>query len=287
MSSPKLVLWSHLPSNPNRINAEDNDAIRENTERLLKSNILAKASFHCVESGNAAPFSVQHSLELLSVVAELSAPKADITIVQVVFAGVDDASNASPLPTEAQLIKTVKLAGLQVVESVQIADEDVSEAAKILHVKDRDLRLVRVSCRAPSFEVGSSKLLSFAKDTKKSAKDAVWSLDMDDNDVELVDEDDLLDDEDKAKPEPSSLRVCGTTGKRKACKDCSCGLKEELEAEEGGSKKTSIKKTVTSSCGSCYLGDAFRCASCPYLGMPAFKPGEKIQLSDRQLKADQ
>ena len=26
------------------------------------------------------------------------------------------------------------------------------------------------------------------------------------------------------------FRVCGTTGKRKACKDCSCGLKEELDA---------------------------------------------------------
>ena len=50
-----------------------------------------------------------------------------------------------------------------------------------------------------------------------------------------------------------TFRVCGTTGKRKACKDCSCGLREELDAG-----KQPTQKSVTSSCGSCYLGDAFR-----------------------------
>jgi hypothetical protein len=112
----------------------------------------------------------------------------------------------------------------------------------------------------------------------------------------------LLTPEDKARPE---CVIPDDTGKpvkrRRACKDCTCGLKE-LEDEEESQSAAAVREaqkafflegdddipdtvrnaTVgvegvwpterraeakkTSSCGSCYLGDAFRCSSCPYLG---------------------
>lgn len=45
--------------------------------------------------------------------------------------------------------------------------------------------------------------------------------------------------------------VCGTTGKRKACKDCSCGLADELAEENGIITKAA--PTQQSSCGSVCL----------------------------------
>lgn len=114
----------------------------------------------------------------------------------------------------------------------------------------------------------------------------------------------LLTPEDRARPEcifPAPGEAGGKPVKRRrACKDCTCGLKELEDQEDAQSsaavqeaqkfflegdddipahikeatvgveriwpteKRAEAKKT--SSCNSCYLGDAFRCSSCPYLG---------------------
>ena len=89
--------------------------------------------------------------------------------------------------------------------------------------------------------------------------------------AELMDEDDLLDEEDLKKKEAVKTECAPEQGgKRKACKNCSCGLREMLENGE--------EVPVKSACGNCGMGDAFRCSGCPYLGKPAFQAGEEPKL---------
>lgn len=105
----------------------------------------------------------------------------------------------------------------------------------------------------------------------------------------LIDENSLLDENEKAFKPAKSDGDCST--KSTACANCSCG---RAEAEAAGKQAAKPKLTTAmlehagegSSCGNCSLGDAFRCAGCPYRGLPAFKPGEKIELPDDFLAAD-
>ncbi|KIM19949.1 hypothetical protein M408DRAFT_334201 [Serendipita vermifera MAFF 305830] len=140
------------------------------------------------------------------------------------------------------------------------------------------------------------------RQTNKLQKAAIWSYS--DPSTPTLDPTSLLQPSDLARPIPTCEPVvAGAPRRKKACKGCTCGL-AELEAEEAKDKKVVMLNGVvdgeavavtldekqrlieaaakaskaTSSCGSCFLGDAFRCASCPYLGLPAFKPGEKVQI---------
>lgn len=77
----------------------------------------------------------------------------------------------------------------------------------------------------------------------------------------------------------SSEEDASCADKPRACKNCSCGRKE-LEEQLGtdAAKKALESGNVSSSCGNCYLGDAFRCESCPYKGLPSFRQGEVVKL---------
>jgi len=246
----------------------------ENRERLALSAHPA-SSFSRIFSGCLGLASISHDLDCLASLTRLMRPGGQLTLVQILPHDQDPAS----------LTSSLVLAGLTAQGPPRPLETLPSFEESLAKLNMTSGTAFQVQALKPNHEVGASRLLSFAKPAapvKTAPKADVWTLeDIEDDTVELMDDSELLNEEDLVKPDPASLRVCGTTGKRKACKDCSCGLKEELE--DG---KEPTKKDFTSSCGSCFLGDAFRCGSCPYLGMPAFNPGDKITLSQRQLNPD-
>ncbi|KAK6339035.1 electron carrier [Orbilia brochopaga] len=156
--------------------------------------------------------------------------------------------------------------------------------------------------------IAALKIKPAAKEYKIGLVDLGDDLDADfgedDDDDDLIDENTLLDDSDLAMPVQQPPECRPKPGKRRrACKDCTCGLKEKIEAEDrakrtaadaalkaaaaapavklGQDDLAEVDFTVegkASSCGNCYLGDAFRCDGCPYIGLPAFKPGEQVRL---------
>ncbi|CAD2222149.1 hypothetical protein AGDE_03133 [Angomonas deanei] len=94
----------------------------------------------------------------------------------------------------------------------------------------------------------------------------------------IADEDALLTEEDRAQKTAAPREDCTT--RRRACKNCVCG-RAELEAK--GIFNDDMQPPP-GGCGNCAKGDAFRCATCPYRGQPAFDNTEdgkvKLNLTD-------
>ncbi|KAI5656490.1 hypothetical protein M9H77_25283 [Catharanthus roseus] len=135
---------------------------------------------------------------------------------------------------------------------------------------------IGVSGRKTSWKIGSS--FSLKKETKTLPAVQI------NDDMDLIDEDSLLSEEDLKKVE-LAVGDCEVGKTRKACKNCTCGRAEAEEKVKLGPTMEQLNNPQ-SACGNCGLGDAFRCSSCPYKGLPPFKLGEKVTLSGNFLAAD-
>ena len=137
-----------------------------------------------------------------------------------------------------------------------------------------------VRCVKPNWARGTAfALKSRAVRVNATAADAAdaWGASAAADDDELIDESALLTELD-VNTAPVKYDDCDVGAGKKACKNCTCGRAEAEAAEEATTAAS--EETFVSACGNCALGDAFRCAGCPYLGQPAFKdqPGTKVEL---------
>ncbi|KAK6914251.1 Methyltransferase type 11 [Dillenia turbinata] len=135
-----------------------------------------------------------------------------------------------------------------------------------------------IRAKKPAWTIGSS--FSIKRATKSLPKVQI------DDDLDLIDEDSLLTEEDLKRPQLPPIGDCEVGSTRKACKNCACGRAEAEERVQKLGLTVDQLNNPQSACGSCGLGDAFRCSTCPYKGLPPFKLGEKVSLPGNFLAAD-
>lgn len=141
-----------------------------------------------------------------------------------------------------------------------------------------DVQSVTIKGKKASWFMGSSFPI-------KRAVKTVPKIQIDDE-SDLIDEDGLLTEEDLKKPQLPPVGDCEVGSTKKACKNCVCGRAEAEEKVQKLGLTTEQINNPQSACGSCGLGDAFRCSGCPYRGLPPFKLGEKVSLPGNFLVAD-
>jgi len=266
---------------------------------------LKPSYFRDIYSNGVSPAGFIHTRDVLAKYLEALVPGGRLVCHEIVLRESDQSrqtwqatSGLPNLHTAEELASMLRTTGLVeiTVEDKQLLGADVLSRVAALwwnaQVSREELQrlvehveLIKVEAKKPSYELGASVPLNRKK--KKASKPLAWTVSVkeDNEQAELEDEDALLDEEDLARPAPASLarpETCGPA-KKKACKNCTCGLAEQEALEK---VSTLTVQNAKSSCGNCSLGDAFRCSTCPYLGMPAFKPGEKVALTSTFMSDD-
>eukprot|EP01055_Gregarina_sp_Pseudo9_P002030 Gregarina_sp_Pseudo_9__2029@NODE_2406_length_1005_cov_8_212215_g2213_i0_p1_GENE_NODE_2406_length_1005_cov_8_212215_g2213_i0NODE_2406_length_1005_cov_8_212215_g2213_i0_p1_ORF_typecomplete_len273_score41_92CIAPIN1/PF05093_13/5_6e23_NODE_2406_length_1005_cov_8_212215_g2213_i055873 len=134
----------------------------------------------------------------------------------------------------------------------------------------------------------------FSKEKANTAGESVFQFTAakpawkDGSSARIGDANELIEDQDVDDPladfRPKVIGKKDCSNLKKACADCTCGRKEAESMVDAALKAAPEPPAAQSGgCGSCYLGDAFRCATCPHAGKPAFKPGEAIKLQEVQV----
>eukprot|EP00794_Sanderia_malayensis_P019148 gene19148-21067_t len=265
-----LVLWAsaHPPVNIENVITQlrkivgDKGKVQVEHVDILSQSQHSKSSFDVAMSGLLSPSAYIHNTDILAEIARVLKPNAKLLIRE---------------PTGGRsaekLISTLKISGF-----IKATEPKFNQLA------NESIQMIEM-CES-KYHIA----ISAQKKTVDPNVAKVWTLsaqDVNEEDMDIIDSDALLEQEDLIKPDPASLKTgCGPkSGKKKACKNCTCGM---ADSESSPSTKPvgSSKPVKKSACGNCYLGDAFRCGGCPYVGMPPFKPGEQVLLPKNMLQAD-
>lgn len=273
--------------------AENGTVSLEQLERLHVAR-LDQSHFDYVLVGHLEPVTDALTLDQFAALIKVLKPDGRLCLRENIDT---DMSNTEGRRSRDTLESVLKLSGF-----VRLITAKVPQDAQTL---------IEIRCRKPKYEVGKSRVLSFAKGKKNKTPKApsestkqIWAISGDDD--LFGDDDDMMDDggegllnefDISTKTTAPEAETGSKPARKKACKNCSCG-RAEMEEEEDTKPATAVtidgnddsvqlaQPVAYSACGNCPLGDAFRCSSCPYLGMPAFKPGEQVSLSSRQMEAD-
>jgi len=249
---------------------------------LLASNSLKKKMKHILllSNNNAAELpNTDDDFQTFTLSSSTTQADLDAALLKLSESSFDEARVNGFLPNDdiqANIYRVLKPKGKLAIEGfsevrevgqILVNDLRIQGFIDIIAAKDGNERFV--ICIKPDWEIGAAATLVLPPKISPAVK--VWSMaagDLADADIDLVDEAELLDDGLASSSSSSSSEAAAaacavpTDGtKKRACKNCSCGL-AEVEAEEAKAAKDGVpvpeRLVKASACGSCSKGDAFR-----------------------------